>query len=177
MALFEHIESWSEKITRMIALISLTGLLILASATVADVLLRWLFNSPLLGLTDTYSLFTAVIIASCFPLCIYQRGNITIRFMGNIFGPKTKNILDTFGNLVTMVVFAFMAWQLWKYANELAQDTATTFVYDWPLSPWWRAVTVIIALCIPVTLVTVIQYFKSFLITTSKTESSGTGSN
>lgn len=151
-------------------------MLILASATVLDVLLRWLFNSPILGLTDTHSLFTAVIIASCFPLCIYKRGNITIRFLGSLLGNRVRDILDIFGSLVTLIIFTLMAWQLWLYADQLAQDGATTFVFDWPLSPWWRLVSILILLCIPVTLLTVIQYLKSALGYTKKVEQSGSAS-
>jgi TRAP-type C4-dicarboxylate transport system permease small subunit len=108
MRSFEQLERTVTRTTRVIALIGLAGLLALASATVLDVLLRWIFNSPIVGLNDTHSLFTALIIASCFPLCIYRRGNITIRFIGDLFGPRVRNLLDAFGNLVTLILFLLM---------------------------------------------------------------------
>jgi TRAP-type C4-dicarboxylate transport system permease small subunit len=163
MISFEQCEKVTTRVTRAIALIGLTGLLLLASATVLDVLLRWLFNSPIVGLNDTYSLFTALVLASCFPLCIYKDGNITIRFLGKIFGPRVKDILDIFGSLLTLIIFALMGWQFWLYADQLAEDGATTWVLSWPISPWWRAVTIIIILCVPVALMTVIQFTKSAL--------------
>ncbi len=150
-------------LTRAIALFGLALLLLLASATVLDVLLRWLFNSPIIGLVDTHSLFMALILASCFPLCIYKRGNVTIRFIGNIMGSRVKNILDAFGNLVTLIIFALMAWQLWLYTDQIALDGETTWVLNWPVSPWWRVVTILIIICTPVTLVTIIQYAKAAL--------------
>ena len=160
MQLFEQLEKMATRITRVIALIGLAGLLALASATVLDVLMRWIFNSPIVGLNDTHSLFTALIIASCFPLCIYRRGNITIRFVGNFFGARVRNILDAFGNLVTFIIFSLMAWQFWLYTDQLIEDGETTWVLNWPVSPWWRIVTILIIICVPVTLITVIQYFK-----------------
>ena len=129
--------------------------------TVLDVLLRWLFNSPIVGLVDTYSLFMALVLASCFPLCIYKRGNVTIRFIGNVLGPRARNIFDAFGNLVILLVFALMAWQFWLYTDQNALDGESTWVLSWPVSPWWRAVTILIIICIPVTLVTFIQYVKA----------------
>lgn len=163
MQSFERIERLTTRITRAIALIGLVGLLALASATVLDVLMRWIFNSPIVGLNDTHSLFTALIIASCFPLCIYRRGNITIRFVGNFFGARVRNILDAFGNLVTFIIFLLMAWQFWLYTDQLIEDGETTWVLNWPVSPWWRAVTILIIICVPITLITVIQYVKSAL--------------
>jgi TRAP-type C4-dicarboxylate transport system permease small subunit len=163
MLSFEQFERATTRVTRAIALIGLTGLLLLASATVLDVLLRWIFNRPIVGLNDTHSLFTALVISSCFPLCIYKGGNITIRFMGSILGKRAKNILDVFGSLLTLIIFALMGWQLWRYADQLAQDGATTWILDWPISPWWRIVTVIIMVCVPVTIMTTIQFTKSAL--------------
>ena len=161
MTFFSRTERISSMITRGIALIGLALLLLIASATVLDVLLRWLFNNPIVGLADTYSLFMAMILASCFPLCIYNRGNVTIRFLGNILGPRGKNILDAFGNLITMIIFALMAWQLWRFTDELALDVETTWVLNLPVSPWWRVVTILIFICTPVTFVTFIQYAKA----------------
>jgi len=163
MTLFSRIEKGISILTRSIALIGLALLLLLASATVLDVLLRWLFNKPIVQLSDTYSLFMALILASCFPLCIYNRGNVTIRFIGNALGPRVRNIFDAFGNLVTMIVFALMAWQFWLYTDQMALDGETTWVLSWPASPWWRAVTYLIIICVPVTFVTFIQYVKTAL--------------
>lgn len=161
MLSFKRIEEMTNRISRFIALIGLAGLLLLASATVVDVFMRWLFNRPIVGLNDTHSLFTALVIASCFPLCMNKGGNITIRFVGNIFGPRIKSILDAFGNLVTLIIFALMTWQLWLLTDQLARDGENTWVLNWPVSPWWRVVTIIILICVPVLLVAVIQHTRS----------------
>jgi len=163
MRSFERLEKAFTRITRFIALVGLVGLLALASATVLDVLMRWIFNSPIVGLNDTHSLFTALIIASCFPLCIYRRGNITIRFVGNLFGSRVSNILDAFGNLAAFIIFSLMAWQLWLYTDQLVKDGETTWVLSWPVSPWWRVVTLLIIVCVPVTFMAVILFLKSAL--------------
>jgi TRAP-type transport system small permease protein len=177
MLSFKRIEEMTNRISRFIALIGLAGLLMLASATVLDVFMRWLFNRPIIGLNDTHSLFTAIVIASCFPLCMNKGGNITIRFIGNISGPRVKNILDAFGNLVTFVIFALMTWQLWLYTDQLARDGENTWVLNWPVSPWWRVVTIIILICVPVTLVAVIQHARSALKPRNTTDQPVSASN
>jgi TRAP-type C4-dicarboxylate transport system permease small subunit len=163
MTFFSRTEKGIAHLTRAISLVGLVLLLLLALGTVLDVLLRWLFNSPIVGLSDTYSLFMAMVLASCFPLCIYNHGNVTIRFIGKILGPRGKNILDAFGNLVTLCFFALLAWQLWLHTDQIARDGETTWVLSWPVSPWWRVVTILIIVCTPVTFVTIIQYVKAAL--------------
>ncbi len=126
-----------------------------------DVLLRWLFNSPITGVRDASSLFTAVIIASCFALCIAERKDITIRFLGDFFGARGGSILEAFGNLVTMAIFTVITWQLWVYTNELAQVGEMTMVLNWPLHPWWRIVSILIGACVPVQAVMFLQSAKA----------------
>ena len=102
-------------------------------------------------------------IASCFPLCLKKGGSITIRFVGNMFGNRVKHVLDAFGNLVTLIFFALMTWQLWLYTDQLVHDGETTWVLNWPVSPWWRVTTILILICVPVALVTVIHHMRSAL--------------
>ena len=78
--------AWLDRLTRRVAFIGLVGLLAVAIATMVDVLLRWLFNSPIEGYEDVSQLLFAVIIAACFPAGLIQGRNITIRFLGK--GPR-----------------------------------------------------------------------------------------
>jgi TRAP-type C4-dicarboxylate transport system permease small subunit len=150
---FDRYVAVTTKISRLIALIGLAGLLALSLATVLDVLLRWIFNKPIVGLNDTYSMFAAIVIASSFPLCIAERGNVTIRFIGRLLGPRMSDILEAFGNLVACIIFILMAWQLWLYTDQLFQDGETTWILSWPVSPWWRIITILVMVNVPVSLV------------------------
>ena len=161
MKIFNKVEKITSQLTKIISLIGLVGLLSLASATVIDILLRWLFNSPIFGLNDLYSLLMSIIIASCFPLCIYNRSNITIRFFGNFLGEKPKLILDIFGSIITLIIFFILGWQFWLYTNRLEQHGDKTWILNWHISPWTRVVTIIIFVCVPVSIITIIQYLKA----------------
>ncbi|MCG6878440.1 MAG: TRAP transporter small permease subunit [Deltaproteobacteria bacterium] len=163
MSTLDRLDNISLRISRIIALIGLAGLLCLALATVLDVLLRWLFNAPITGVRDASSAFTSVIIASCFALCIAERRNITVRFLGGRRGARWGEGLEAFGHLVTTLVFAVLTWKLWFYADQLAMDGEKTWVLRWPLSPWWRVATVFVAVCVPAELVVFLQTLKSAL--------------
>ena len=136
--------------SRWISLIGFAGLLVFAGATVLDVLMRWLFDSPITGVRDASSAFTSVIIASCFAICIVDRSNITIRFLGNALGRTWSEIFESFGNLLTLIIFALTSWQLWLFANQLAMDGETTWVLGWPLAPWWYVASILFGICAPV---------------------------
>ena len=46
------------------------------------------------------------------------------------------------------------------HEDQITLDGETTWVLSWPASPWWRAVTILIVICVPVAFVTFIQYVK-----------------
>jgi len=161
--MFDKLEALATRVSRIIALIGLAGLLVLSGAIVLDVLLRWTFNSPITGIRDTNTLFMSIIISSSFPLCITERNNITIRFIGNALGPRAREFLDAFGNGVTLLFFTALSWQLWRFANQVATDHETTWVLNWPVAPWWRIVSLLIIICIPVQAVVCLHLGKSVI--------------
>ena len=149
---------------RFLALVGLVGLLILAFATVTDALLRWLFNAPITGVRDAAALFVAAAISCSMPICIAERQHITIRFFGMQFGRRWQAAFEAFGNLVTLVIFALMAWQIWLYANHLSAENETTMVLGWPVAPWWWAVSVVAAFCVPVQVFVLLQSLRRALV-------------
>lgn len=138
--------------SRIIALIGLVGLLVLAGITVGEVLLRWLFKYPIIGVYDVSQLVVVIVVSSCFPLVSAERRHISVNFLGTMAGGRTKDFLEAFGAFLTMIIFLLMTWQLWIYTNELSASHQTTWLLHWPSAPWWRAATVLFALCFPIQL-------------------------
>jgi TRAP-type C4-dicarboxylate transport system permease small subunit len=136
------------------------GLLSVAFAIALDAALRSIFASPITGVRDAGALFISVVIAASFSACIAERSNITIRFLGSALGGRWQEYLDVFGNLVTAAFFGLMARQIWLHANELALNNDTTIVLGWPLAPWWRVVSILIAFCVPTQIVVIYQICK-----------------
>lgn len=131
----------------MISLIGLAGLLMLAGITVGEVLIRWAFKFPIRGVFDLSQLVIIIIIASCLPLVSAERRHITVRLIGTVLGGHANALLEAFGAMITTIIFGLLTWQLWVYADELSAANESTWLTHWPVAPWWRAATVLIALC------------------------------
>ncbi len=157
-----RLEVLMTRVSRVIALIGLAGLIVLCFATIADVLMRWLFDAPITGVRDTYALFLGVIIASCFPLCKAERSNITIRFLGNALGNPWRKAFELFGGLFTILIFSVIAWKTWDYANNLKLNNETTWMLGWPVAPWWRIIVGLIAFSVLVLIVVFLRDLKAF---------------
>jgi TRAP-type C4-dicarboxylate transport system permease small subunit len=161
MSLQETIESLTARGSRTVSLIGLVGLLFLAFITVVEVLLRWLLGFTILAVADLSSLVISVSIASCFPLVFAERRNITARLVGSFLGPRTNMCLEAFGSLVGMGIFCLLTWQLWIYTDEVAASNETTLIVLWPIAPWYRIVTILAGLSVPVQAVVFFNQIKS----------------
>ena len=142
--------AWLDRLTRRVAFIGLIGLLLVAIATMVDVLLRFLFNSPIEGYEDVTQLLFAIIVAACFPAGLLQGRNITIRFLGKALGPRAELWLEALGAAVTFVFFVLVTWQIAVFAaDEMANDRYTQTL-ELRTGPWWWLITAIIVMCVPV---------------------------
>jgi TRAP-type transport system small permease protein len=147
------LERYVERITRVLALGAATCLLGVALLTMTDVLLRWLFKAPIKGIMDIAALSGAVILAAMFPALLAQRGNVTIRLLGSVCGPRVARLLDSFGALVTAGFFALMTWKYVEYSAEMTRANESTVVLRWPTGPWWWVVTAMIGITALVALI------------------------
>jgi TRAP-type C4-dicarboxylate transport system permease small subunit len=120
-----------------------------AALVTLDVLLRWIASAPIKGLNDINGLVIAIVIASCLPLVIAQRQNISIRFLGEALGAGATRWLEALGSAALLFFVALVGWQLVLYTAGLAEDGRTTWHLRLPLTPWWSVATAIVLLCIP----------------------------
>lgn len=158
MSLAAKWEKLAQRLSHAIALVGLTLLLLQATAIVIDVMLRWVFNSPFFGMEDINKLLLAIILASFFPVLLIDSKNITINFLGRALGPRVSIWFDVFGQLVTLLLFVIVTWQLAVYASEIRSQT--TLILQLPVAPAWWLTTGLIALCVPVQLVVVAMHLR-----------------
>jgi TRAP-type C4-dicarboxylate transport system permease small subunit len=141
----ERIGRW----TRAIAVAGFIGLLGVALATTVDVLLRWIAHAPIKGLNDINGLAVAIVIASCLPLVIAERQNISIRFLGDALGAAPSRWLEALGSAALLVFVALVGWQLVLHTAGMAESGRTTWHLRIPVTPYWSVATAIVLLCIP----------------------------
>ena len=149
MSFVFQLESRIIRGTRALAIVGFVALLVVSVMTMVDVALRWLANSPIKGLNDINGLAVAIVIASCLPLVVAQRQNISIRFLGEAAGPAVARWLDAFGSAALLAFVALIAWQLAMHTAGMAESGRTTWHLRIPVTPYWTVATTLVALCVP----------------------------
>jgi len=150
--------------TRWIALIGLVGFVVVALATIIDVLLRWLFSMPIDGVAEISRLIVAVSIASFFPLALADRHHISIEFLGAALGARARLWLDLIAHIVTLIFFIALGWQFVLYTLEITESGEATWVLAWKVAPWWTVATAFMLTCIPVQALVIFYHVKLMLL-------------
>ncbi len=141
-----------------VAIIGGAGILVISFIILVDILLRILFNNPIVGVTDITRYTFAVVIASFYPAGLVLGHNVTIKFLGRALGQRAELWLNAFGATITLGIVGMLAWKVYGFTIIMTKDGLTTMTLELPQAPWWWVVTVIFVLCVPVQLFVLIDH-------------------
>lgn len=151
------------RVSDMVAWVAMAGLLLQSIIILVDVLGRYLFNRPIIGLQDITGLLVVVVVAASLPACLANRGNIRIDMVGKLFGPRVERAFNAFGALCLLVFVALLAWQVLVYATEINSYGERTWVLRLPTAPAFFAAGLFLAVCVPIQIFcTVVDIFRVF---------------
>jgi TRAP-type C4-dicarboxylate transport system permease small subunit len=142
-----------EVTTRSAAFIGLACLLVLSFAILGDAISRSIASAPIFGLSDLVELTAPIIVASCFPIALMNRQNITIRFLGRALPARVGQGVEFFGQLVVMIVLIGIVYELGRYTGGLMKYSQHTWLLRIPIWPSWILATGLMAVCVPIQVV------------------------
>ena len=146
-----------KRIANWAASVGVAGLFLVCAVTLFDALARSFFGSPLYGLSDVLELTTPAIVASCFPLALLNKQNITIRFLGRALPGRLGLSVELFGQLAALIVLTGICIELASYTVGLVKANQVTWLLRMPIWPTWILSTALIAVCVPIQFITVLE--------------------
>lgn len=111
--------------------IMLTMLLI-----VANILMRVLFNSPILGTGEMVGFLTAGAIGLSLALCALQNGHIAIDLLVDSFPAPIRVLVDIMIQLVVVIFLGACSWGLMLLANSNAASGLVSSTIQIPVYPF-----------------------------------------
>jgi TRAP-type C4-dicarboxylate transport system permease small subunit len=112
--------------------LSLLGIIVL---TVASVLGRELFDTPISGDFELVEIWCAVAVFAFLPYCQLVRGNVVVDLFTESASLHTQAALELVGNLMYTVIAAVLTWRLVLGGIDLARYHEETMVLRVPA--WW----------------------------------------
>jgi TRAP-type C4-dicarboxylate transport system permease small subunit len=120
--------------------LSLLGIMLL---TVASVIGRELFDSPVPGDFELVEIWCAVAVFAFLPYCQLVRGNVVVDLFTESASLRTRATLELIGNAMFTVIAAVLTWRMVLGGIDLATYHEETMVLRVPL--WWGFVPGVLA--------------------------------
>lgn len=131
---------------------------------VSNILLRVLFNSPILGAYEYVVFLTVVTIGLSLAHCAVQNGHIAVSFVVDRLPLKIQVAVDLFMNTAAMFFWGLCAWQIAVYAKKMSASGVFSPTAQIPLHPFIYLVAFsILALCLVLLVRTADSLQKAFL--------------
>ena len=125
-----------ERLLRYLALGGGLGLLWLLAMTVAAVIMRKVFGSPLLGVFDLSQVTMIVIVFSGMSYCAITRGHVAVELFNDLLPTRLQKLLSLAINLVSAALLGFIAWRTTLKAFEAIEDNEATMMIFIPHFPF-----------------------------------------
>jgi C4-dicarboxylate transporter DctQ subunit len=106
----------------------------------ADVLGRYIFNSPVLGTQEIMQVMMGAIVMLGWAYTQKEDGHIKVELITNMFPPKTRYVLGLIMSILALGLFVTIGYKSWGIA--LANFDRRFLVVDFPSGPFYFLVPV-----------------------------------
>jgi TRAP-type C4-dicarboxylate transport system permease small subunit len=104
--------------------------------TTADVLLRYFFNSPIMGSTEITE-YMMVCLTLGVPFCTLRGKAVSMALVANKFPKQFQAFIDAFTNLIGFVAISFLSWQLYKEVVNAREISFSSQILNIPAAPFF----------------------------------------
>jgi TRAP-type C4-dicarboxylate transport system permease small subunit len=128
MALFWKIIQWVLDKMKIIGAGCLVGMMLL---TCADVVGRSL-GHPIFGSVEIVGFMATLAVVMAMPYTHQVQGHIGVEIIVRLFSEKTQTIIDICTGILSLILFAVVAWRMTVYANTMKKSGEVSMNLEFP---------------------------------------------
>lgn len=128
----------------LLGVIAAIVLFAMMALTFVDVILRYVFNSPLRGSFEITELMMVILIMAGLPLVSRSEEHVVLDIFDERMSAALRRLLRLLVNLVCSAVMAGMGWLMWIKAGQLDRYGDTTAALRITLAPYVYLMAVLI---------------------------------
>ncbi|MCF6248107.1 MAG: TRAP transporter small permease [Desulfobacula sp.] len=122
------------------------ALFFMMALTFADVIGRYIFNSPIIGALELTEFSMAIVIFLGLVLLTSDEGHVTVDLLDSFIPDKVKAIQKVIINLINLSVMVIISWQLWLKAIAAKDYGDMTQFLELPLAPLFHFMSIMAGL-------------------------------
>jgi TRAP-type C4-dicarboxylate transport system permease small subunit len=150
-------------LTRISRVLVIAGGIVLTAAgilTVASVIGRYFFDSPIPGDFELVEMACALAVFSFLPYCQLQKGNVLVDFFTYKLSPVARGALDSLSALIYTAITVLLTWRLAVGGLDLLRTNEQTVVLQIPRAYAFVYIVPCMVLLVAVSFYTIWHHFK-----------------
>ena len=116
--------------------ISQIAMVLMMFLTAADVILRYIFKSPILFAGEITELSLAVCVSLGLSFCAIEKNHVSVDILTGKLPKRVLAIFDCFTGLITIVFFILIVWRSFVHMDYFSSNRITTMTLLIPVYPF-----------------------------------------
>jgi len=122
--------------SNLLAAMAMVAMVFAMMAVVVDVIGRWFFNSPIVGIWDLITLSFAILVWGPMALAAFKGSHVALTFLLDKLPRLPRLVLELIIALVTSGILGILAWRLVVYGIYLGETKSWTGTLKVPYEPF-----------------------------------------
>jgi TRAP-type C4-dicarboxylate transport system permease small subunit len=131
--------------------------------TALDVVLRYLFSSPIHGGLELVEYMMAVVVPFAVTIAAYEKAHVGVDLIMDRFSSTVQNVVAVVTTALMLVFFILITWQCFIHIAEQYHSGLTSAVLLIPHYPFVASLTAAFALLTVITLIDLLRYLSKVL--------------
>ena len=130
--LLHRVDTTIEMVEKAFVFVGLGVFFLIVPYTTIDVILRYFFNSPMLGSVELGEISMAILLFLCMGSTTRFKEHLSVEIFASRLDPNKQVILERIGYLMGFILFALIVWQGTKIGLKMWHRNETTAILDLP---------------------------------------------
>ena len=127
---------------RIVNSIAAAFLFILMLLTCSDVILRYLFNKPIMGSFELTEFMMAIIVSFSLANCALQKGHVRVDLLVSRLSERAQIVMNSLAYFAFLGLFALITWRIVPRAMEMMEFNQVGLISRIPVPPFVLLVAV-----------------------------------
>ncbi len=121
---------------RIVNSIAAAVLFLLMLLTCSDVILRYLFNKPIMGSFELTEFMMATIVSFSLANCALQKGHVRVDLVVFMLPKRVQRIMNSIANFAFLGLFALITWRIVPRAMQMIEVNQVALILRIPVAPF-----------------------------------------
>ncbi|MFQ5960773.1 MAG: TRAP transporter small permease [Candidatus Methylomirabilales bacterium] len=132
----EKTDATVDRSVRLLAYLGGIMLLWLMGLTVVAVVMRYVFNAPILGAQDISELSLVLVVFFALAHCGWTGGHVAVDLIGTVLKPETLRWTDTLVRAISGLLFVYVTWQTMRQGLDALEFGEASNLVEIPHFPF-----------------------------------------